>query len=217
VVAVARRAERLEALAARIRAGGGEALGRPADVTDEAQAPAVVAETLELFGRLDILVNSAGTIQAGDVEHADLAEWRRILEVNFLGSLYTCHAAVGAMKRQGHGNIVNIGSLACRETTPVFNPYASSKFALAAMTDGLRKEAGPHGVRVCLIAPGPTSTEVADGIVDPASREAIRAYITQDGAPEPADIADAVVYVAAAPPRVNISEMWIRATTDIAY
>jgi NADP-dependent 3-hydroxy acid dehydrogenase YdfG len=217
VAVVARRAERLQDLVDRIESAGGTALALPGDVTDEAVATGVVAQAIERFGRLDVLVNSAGTIQAGNVEHANLAQWRRILEVNFLGSLYTCHAAVGVMRAQGSGNIINIGSLACRETTPIYNPYATSKFALNAMTDGLRKEVGPHGVRVCMIAPGPTTTEVAEGIADPAHRDAIRAYINQEGALKPDDVADAVVYIAAAPPRVNISELWIRATTDVAY
>jgi NADP-dependent 3-hydroxy acid dehydrogenase YdfG len=85
------------------------------------------------------------------------------------------------------------------------------------MTDGLRQEVGPHGIRVCMIAPGPTRTEVAEGITDPAHREAIRAYINQPGALEPRDIAATVVFITSLPPRATISEVWLRATTDVAY
>lgn len=140
-----------------------------------------------------------------------------MLEINFLAALYTCHAAVGLMRAQRSGNIVNIGSLACRTTSPLYNSYATSKFALNAMTDGLRQEVGPHGIRVCMIAPGPTRTEIAEGITDPVHRDAIRAYIQQDGALEPADIAATVAFIVSLPRRVNISEVWIRATTDVLF
>ncbi len=217
VVAVARRAERLKGTVDRIEAAGGKAIALIGDVSDEQVATEVVGETVKRFGRLDILVNSAGTIQAGNVEHADTAQWRRVIEVNLLATLYTCHAALGPMRAQGSGYIINIGSLACRTTTPTYNPYATSKFGLNAMTDGLRQEMGPHGIRVCMIAPGPTRTEVAEGITDPAHREAIRAYTHQEGALEPQDVGATVVFITSMPPRVNISEVWIRATADVSY
>jgi NADP-dependent 3-hydroxy acid dehydrogenase YdfG len=217
VAAVARRAERLKRTVDRIEAAGGTAIALTGDVSREEVATAVVAETVKRFGRLDILVNSAGAIQAGTVTDADTAQWRQVIEVNLMASLYTCHAALGPMRAQGSGNIINIGSLACRSTSPIYNAYATSKFGLNAMTDGLRQEVGPHGIRVCMIAPGPTRTEVAEGITDPAHRDAIRAYITQEGALEPQDVAESVVFIVTRPPRANISELWIRATTDVAY
>ena len=217
VVAVARRAERLRNTIAAIEAGGGTGMALQGDVAEERVASDTVARALDRFGRLDILVNCAGVIQAGNVENADTQEWRRVFEVNLLAALYTCHAALKPMRAQGGGDIVNIGSLACRTTSPVYNAYATSKFALSAMTDGLRQEVGPHGIRVCMIAPGPTKTEVAEGISDPGHREAIRAYTHQPGALEPADVAAAVVYIVGSPARVNISELWIRATADVAY
>jgi NADP-dependent 3-hydroxy acid dehydrogenase YdfG len=217
VIAVARRADRLQKTVDTIAAAGGRAIASPGDVSDESVATQRVAEAVARFGRLDILVNSAGAAQAGNVGDANTAEWRRVIEVNLLATLYTCHAALGPMRAQGSGNIVNIGSLACRTTSPVYNPYATSKFALNALTDGLRQEAGPQGIRVCMIAPGPTKTEVAEGISDPAHREAIRAYTHQAGALQPTDVAASVVFIVSSPPRVNISELWIRATADTAY
>jgi NADP-dependent 3-hydroxy acid dehydrogenase YdfG len=217
VVAVARRADRLQKTVDAIAGAGGTAIPLPGDVSDEQMATRAVAQAVTRFGRLDILVNSAGAIQAGNVGDADTAQWRRVIEVNLLATLYTCHAALGPMRVQGSGNIVNIGSLACRTTSPVYNPYATSKFALNALTDGLRQEAGPHGIRVCMIAPGPTKTEIAEGIGDLDHREAIRAYTHQAGALEPNDIAAAVVFIVGSPARVNISELWIRATADVAY
>jgi NADP-dependent 3-hydroxy acid dehydrogenase YdfG len=217
VVVVARRAERLKETVDTIEAAGGTATALAGDVSEEKVATNVVAEAVKRFGRLDILVNSAGTMQAANVENADTAQWRRMIEVNLLATLYTCHAALGTMRTQGSGNIINIGSLACRTTSPVYNSYSTSKSGLNAMTDGLRQEVGPHGIRVCMIAPGPTRTEVAEGITDPAHREAIRAYVNQAGALEPQDVAATVVFITCLPARVNISEVWIRATTDVAY
>jgi NADP-dependent 3-hydroxy acid dehydrogenase YdfG len=217
VVAVARRADRLKITIERIEAAAGQGSALCGDVADEQFATSAVAETVKRYGRLDILVNSAGVMQAANVENADTAQWRRVLEVNFLAALYTCHAALGPMRAQGSGYIINIGSLACRTTTPVYNSYSTSKFALNAMTDGLRQEVGPHGIRVCMIAPGPTRTEVAENIIDKNHREAIRAYINQEGALLPEDIAATIVFMAGLPPRVNISELWVRATTDVAY
>jgi NADP-dependent 3-hydroxy acid dehydrogenase YdfG len=217
VVAVARRAERLQETVDAIERAGGTGIALVGDVSQENVATDVVVEAVKRFGRLDILVNSAGLIQAGNVENADTAQWRQILEVNLLAALYTCHAALGPMRAQGGGDIINVGSLACRTTSPIYNPYATSKFALNAMTDGLRQEAGPHGIRVCMIAPGPTRTEVAEGISDPAHREAIRAYTHQAGALDPQDVAGAVMFIVGSPARVNISELWIRATADVAY
>jgi NADP-dependent 3-hydroxy acid dehydrogenase YdfG len=217
VVVVARRAERLRATAERIEAAGVEALQVCGDVAVEQTAQGAVTAAMTHFGRLDILVNAAGIIQAANVEHADTAQWRRLFEVNVLASLYTCHAALAPMRAQGSGNIINIGSLACRQTSPVFNSYSASKYALNSMTDGLRQEANPHGVRVCMIAPGPTRTEVAEGITDAAYRDAIRTFTHQAGALEPGDVAETVVFIASAPQRVNISELWIRATADTSY
>jgi NAD(P)-dependent dehydrogenase (short-subunit alcohol dehydrogenase family) len=172
VVAVARRAERLRNTVGAIEAAGGTGIALQGDVTEERVASDTVARAVDRFGRLDILVNCAGVIQAGNVENADTEEWRRVFEVNVLAALYTCHAALKPMRAQGSGDIVNIGSLACRTTSPVYNAYATSKFALNAMTDGLRQEVGPHGIRVCMIAPGPTKTEVAEGISDAGHRRA---------------------------------------------
>lgn len=217
VVVVARRAERLEDTVARIEAEGSTALSVVGDVSQEPTAHEAVARTLERFGRLDILVNAAGVIQAGNVSNADTAQWRHVIEVNLLATLYMCHAVLPSMRAQGSGNIVNVGSLACRTTTPIYNPYATSKFGVFALTDGLRQEVGPLGIRVCMISPGATRTEVAEGITDPAHREAIRAYVNQEGALQPEDVAQTVVFITSLPARVNISEVYVRATTDIAY
>jgi NADP-dependent 3-hydroxy acid dehydrogenase YdfG len=216
VAVAARRADRLESLVKRIESAGGKALALPGDVVDEAVARSIVEQTVKKFGRLDILVNSAGIIQAGGVENANTDEWRRVLEVNLLATLYTCTAAIAPMRAQGGGDIINISSTAGRRAAAPFGPYSTSKFGLTGMTEGLRQEVGKYGIRVCIIEPGATATEVADSISDPNYRKAMQAHVSKDGAMKPEDVADAIVFVLSLPRRANVSQLLIRPTIDVA-
>jgi NADP-dependent 3-hydroxy acid dehydrogenase YdfG len=216
VAMVARRADRLNTLVDQIEGGGGRALALPGDVTDERVAQAVVTETLGRFGRLDILVNSAGIIDAGGVENAVTEQYRRVLDINLMASLYTSRAVIGPMRAQGGGDIINISSIAGRRAAALFNAYSASKFALTAMTEALRQEVARHGIRVCIIEPGATTTEVSAGVSDPTSRKFIAAHVSKEGAMKPEDVAAAIVFVAALPPRANVSELLIRPTSDAA-
>jgi NADP-dependent 3-hydroxy acid dehydrogenase YdfG len=214
VAVSARRADRLAALVKKIEAAGGKALALAGYVADEAVAKYVVAETIERFGRLDILVNSAGIIQPGGVENANTEAWRHVVEINLYATLYTCSAAISQMRTQGGGDIVNISSIAGRRASRPFNPYATSKFGLTAMTEGMRQEVGQYGIRVCIIEPGATTTEVSESIADTNTREHLRKHVSKDGAMKPEDVADAVVFVVSLPSRANVSEILIRPTID---
>jgi len=217
VVVSARRADRLKDLVGRLSAAGARALALPGDVAVEAIAKGLVADTVKTFGRLDILVNSAGVIQAGGVENANTAEWRRVIDINLLATLYTCSVAVPVMRAQGAGDIINISSTAGRRAaTGLYGPYSTSKFGLTAMTEGLRQEVGKHGIRVCIIEPGATTTEVAEGMTDPQHRQFMRQHVSKADAMKPEDIAAAILFVVRLPPRANVSEILIRPTTDTA-
>lgn len=216
VALVARRADRLNSLVGQIEAAGGKALALPGDVAQEEVAQGAVAETLKRFGRIDILVNSAGVIDSGGVENADTARWRRVLEINLMASLYTSRAVIGPMRAQGGGDIINISSTAGRRAAALFNAYSASKFGLTAMTEGMRQEVGRYGIRVCIIEPGATMTEVSEGIVDPTFRQSIRDHITKEGAMMPEDVAAAIMLVVSLPPRANVSQLLIRPTIDTA-
>jgi NADP-dependent 3-hydroxy acid dehydrogenase YdfG len=214
VTLVARRAERLKDLAATIEAAGGQALVHAADVTKEAEAAGAVEDTVQQFGGLDILVNAAGMTQTGKVENGVLDDWRYVFELNFWSSMYTARAAIPALK-EGGGDIVNISSTAGRHTVGAsFGPYASSKHALTAFNESLRAEVTLAGIRVSIIEPGATSTEIHEHIKDDRVRESTRAHIEKDGAMRPEDVADAIVFVVSLPPRVNISQMVIRPSVD---
>lgn len=214
VAVSARRADRLTALVQRIEAAGGTALALPGDVVDEALATAAVDKTVARFGKLDILVNSAGIIQAGGIENVDTAEYRRVFDVNLMATLYTCRAAIGPMKARGSGDIINISSLAATKSGPAFSAYAASKHALNSMTDGMRQEVGGHGIRVSIVMPGATSTEVFDNISNEKVRDAIKSHVSKDGAMAPNDVADAIMLIVGMPRRTNVSVIAIRPTVD---
>jgi NADP-dependent 3-hydroxy acid dehydrogenase YdfG len=214
VVVSARRADRLDELVRRIADEGGQAFAAPADVTDEAAAERVVGAALERFGRVDILVNSAGIMRHGGVENADVAEWRRVLDVNLMAVLHTCKAVIGPMRAQGGGDIVNITSLSARHAAAAFGAYSASKHGLAALTEGLRQEVGAAGIRVCAIEPGATVSEVAEGISDVNIRAFIQDYVSKEGVMQPEDVGAAIVWICSLPPRANVSLLRIRPTMD---
>ncbi len=216
VAVSARRADRLASLVSHIRNNGGDALALPGDVIEEHVAQAVVRDTLSRFGRLDILVNSAGVIDSGGVENADATRYRRVMDINLMATLYTCRAAIAPMRAQGGGDIINISSIAGRRAAALFNAYSASKFAVNAMSEALRQEVGRYGIRVCIIEPGATTTEVSAGVGDPNYRKFIQDHVSKEGAMKPEDVADAILFVASLPPRANVSELLIRPTIDTA-
>jgi NADP-dependent 3-hydroxy acid dehydrogenase YdfG len=211
-----RRKDRLDSLVRRIAAAGGKGLALPGDVSIEADATQAVKDTVARLGRIDVLINSAGINEAGGIESLPLELWRKVIDVNLMGTLYCCKAAVAAMKAQGSGDIINISSTAGRRAGARFGAYSTSKFGVNGLTECLRQEVGGAGVRVCVIEPGATTTEIADSISDPKAREAIRAHVTKEGAMAASDIADAIMFVVTLPRRANVSEMLIRPTIDTA-
>jgi NADP-dependent 3-hydroxy acid dehydrogenase YdfG len=214
VAVSARRADRLAALVKKIEAAGGEAFAIPGDAAVEAQAYAAVAQTISKFGKIDILINSAGILQSGGIETCNLDEYRRVMDVNLMGTVYTCKAALPAMKAQGGGDIVNISSQVARTAAPPFNAYAASKHALNAMSESLRREVCGDKIRVCVVMPGATATEVADSVSDPNVRTAMQAWVNKEGAVLPSEVADTVVFMLAMPKRVNIDLISIKPTIE---
>lgn len=214
VVVVARRAERLAALVEAIAADGGKAIAISGDVSQEAEAFRIVEDAIAQCGQLDILVNSAGIIDAGGLESLGLDQWRRVIDINLMGTIYSCKAALPQMKAQGSGDIINISSTAGRRAAGLMGAYSTSKFGLTGFTEGLRQEMGSYGVRVAIVEPGATRTEVADGISNPAMREAMRTHVSREGVMQPADIAEAIMLIVALPRRANVSQILIRPTDD---
>ena len=214
VVVAARRADRLAGLVDKVVQAGGTAHAIAADVSVEAEAIRTVEDTVAKFGRIDILINSAGVMQAGGVENCDLAEYRQVFDINLFATLYTSRAAITHMLRQGGGDIVNISSLAGRKGGAATSAYSASKHAVNSMTDGMRQELGDRNIRVSILMPGATTTEVGDSISDPNWRKAIQAHVSKEGAVLPSEIGDTIVFMLSLPRRVNISEISVRPTVD---
>jgi NADP-dependent 3-hydroxy acid dehydrogenase YdfG len=211
-----RRKERLDELVAQIEAAGGKGLALPGDVSKEADAFKAVADTVAQLGRLDIVINSAGVNEAGGVESLPLDLWRKVIDINLMGTIYTCAAAVPLLKAGGGGDIINISSTAGRKAGAAFASYSTSKFGLTGFTESLRQEVGQQGIRVCILEPGATETEIATSISDPKWREAIQGHVTKEGAMAAEDIADAILFVLALPRRANVCQIQVRPTIDIA-
>jgi len=158
VVISARRADRLRALANEIDPSGADVVPVVGDVTSEADRAALIATTLERFGRIDALVNNAGFGTRGPVETVPLDLVRKNYETNVFSIIALTQLVLPGMRARGDGCIVNIGSVAGQIARPLSSIYDSTKHALEAITDGLRGELKPFGVRVTLIRPGFIST-----------------------------------------------------------
>lgn len=208
----ARREDRISELAERVEEGGGTAVALPADVADEGQARAFVADAAERLGRLDMLVNNAGVMLLGPVEGADTADWRRMVEVNLLGLLWCTHAALPVMRAQGGGHIVNVSSVAGRVAGAGSAVYNMTKFGVHGFSEGLRQEAVDANVRVTIVAPGFVDTEL-QGHNQPPVLEATEKMRSQIGEVlRPEDIAEAILYAVTRPQHVDINELLVRPT-----
>jgi NADP-dependent 3-hydroxy acid dehydrogenase YdfG len=214
VALAARRLDRIEALAERITAAGGKAIAVQTDVGEEDQARAFIARTHSELGRLDVLVNNAGVMLLGPIEHADTEEWRRMIHANVFGVLYCTHAALPLMKAQGSGHIVNVSSVAGRVARAGSGVYNLTKWGVGAFSEALRQETVEMGIRVTLIEPGAVATELP-GHNRPDVLEAMAKNFAGVTPLESEDIARAVLYAIASPPNVAINEVLIRPSGQV--
>lgn len=217
VAVAARRKDRLDALAGRIRDAGGTALVLEADVTDQAQAEQAVRRTVEELGRLDTLVNNAGVMLLGPMESAPVEEWQRMVELNVLGLLYCTHAALPHLLQAAQdsprrvADVVNVSSVAGRHARAGSGVYNATKFGVGAFSESLRQEVTQRHVRVSLVEPGAVETELA-GHNRPEVQETLKARFASMERLQSEDVSDAVAYVVTRPRHVAINEVLIRPT-----
>jgi NADP-dependent 3-hydroxy acid dehydrogenase YdfG len=217
VVVAARRVDRLDALVKRIDDDGGRALAVEADVTDEEQARAAVAAAVERFDRLDTVVANAGVMLLGPIVDADVTEWRRMIELNTLGAMYTAHAALphllAAAEREPRrvADLVITSSVAGRRVRQGSGVYNASKHAVGAFAEALRMEVTQRHVRVSLIEPGATATELSSH-----NRPEIRDRMAERFAGmerlSADDIARTIAFVVTSPRHMAINEVLVRPT-----
>lgn len=217
VALVARRTDRLEILAGKIRGEGGTALALGANVTDERQARDAVEHAVSELGRLDTLVNSAGTMLLGPVVGAPGEEWQRMINLNLLGLLYCSHAALPHLLRAAENSprrvadLVNVSSVAGRVARSGSEVYNATKHGVGAFSESLRQEVTGRHVRVSLVEPGAVETELA-GHNRPDILERIRQRRAGVEVLQPEDIAEAVTHIVTRPRHVAVNELLVRPT-----
>ena len=213
----ARRRDRIEQLAERIREAGGTALVLEVDVTSQAQAAEAVERTVAELGRLDTLVNNAGVMLLGPAEQAPLEEWQRMVDLNLTGLLHCAHAALPhllAAAQDGPrrvADMVNVSSVAGRHARAGSAVYNATKFGVGAFSEALRQEVNARHVRVSLVEPGAVETELV-GHNRPEVQEVVKDRFAGVERLKSEDIADAIAYVVTRPRHVAVNELLVRPT-----
>ncbi len=204
----ARRTDRLEALAAELRATGSEVITRRLDVTDRADVAAFADAGRAAFGPVDVIVNNAGVMPLSPMASLKTDEWDRMVDVNIKGVLYGIAAVLPEMIARGSGQIINIASIGALQVSPTAAVYCATKYAVRAISDGLRQEHGT--IRVTCIHPGVVESELASTITDPAAAELMRSY--RAIALQPDAIGRAVRFAIEQPGDVDVNEIVVRPT-----
>jgi len=220
VAVVARRKDRLEVLADRMRSRGGDAFVVDADVTQEEAARGAVDRTVEHFGRLDVVINNAGLMLLGPIPGADTNEWMRMIDVNVRGVMFCAHAALPHLQRAAVNgprqvaDLVNVSSVAGRTARATAGAYNATKFAVNAFTEALRQEVTAKFVRISVVEPGLVETELRTH-----NRPEIQEMLAKSrNIPNPlqsGDVADAIAYVVTRPRHVAINEVLIRPSEQV--
>jgi NADP-dependent 3-hydroxy acid dehydrogenase YdfG len=212
VVLGARRTDKLDAIVKDITLAGGEAKAFATDVTKEADVDALIASAISSFGKIDVLVNNAGLMAIAPLSVVKTEEWNRMIDINIKGLLYGVAAALPVFQKQGSGHFINIASVA---GIKVFSPggtvYSGTKFAVRAISEGLRHEVG-GAIRTTTIQPGAIDSELKFGTSDKASRDFVVEFYKQA---IPADsVARAIAFAIEQPAEVDINEIVLRPTVQ---
>mgnify|MGYP003110048950 CR=1 FL=1 len=206
----ARRTERLAQLTKSLQESGGMVQYRALDVTSAEDVAAFARFALDTFGRIDVLVNNAGVMPLSPLKALKVNEWDQMIDVNIRGVLHGIAAVLPTMEQQGHGQIINISSIGGLSVSPTAAVYCATKFAVRAITDGLRQETDT--IRATVICPGVVESELADTISDDSARTAMKEFrriaITPDA------IARAIAYAVEQPNDVDVSEIVVRPTAS---
>jgi len=211
VILGARRVERLETIANDIRKSKGEVDIQAIDVTRREDLTLFVKKAQDRFGRLDVLIGNAGLMPLSPLDDLRVDEWDRMIDVNIKGVLYGIAAALPVFRKQGSGHFITVSSVAGHRVAPTGAVYSGTKFAVRAISEGLRQEAGDK-IRVTIISPGAVESELAETISNPEVKKRIQDY-RKMAIPAEA-IASAMAYAIGQPCNVDVSEVLIRPTAQ---
>ncbi|RKG99805.1 SDR family oxidoreductase [Corallococcus carmarthensis] len=207
VVLGARRLERLEPLVERITKAGGEAIATRMDVRRREDVAGLVRLACEHHGRLDVLISNAGSLAVSPLDDLRVDDWEELVDTNIKGVLYGIAAALPVFRKQGFGHFINTASTAAHRIVPGQAIYAGTKFAVRAISEGLRQEAGAT-LRVTVISPGMTRTGFMEHVKDPELRARMEIAIPPDA------IARAMAFAIEQPPDVDVGEVIVRPTAQ---
>lgn len=211
IVLGARRTDRLAAIVTDIRAAEGSARFRALDVTQLDSMRQFVAFAEEMHGRVDVMINNAGVMPLSRLDASKVDEWDRMIDVNIRGVLHGIAACLAGMQARRSGHFINMASIGGHTVSPTAAVYCATKFAVRAISEGLRLEVGAD-IRVSVISPGVTESELAESISDPVGREEMCAF--RKGAIPAAAIARAIRFAVAEPAEIDISEIIVRPTAS---
>lgn len=204
----ARRENRLAALAEELRFNGAEVAIKALDVTRREDVTQFVDYALEKWGRVDVMINNAGIMPLSPIASLKVEEWDQMIDVNIKGVLYGIAAVLPTMLTQQRGHIINTASIGALAVSPTAAVYCATKFAVRAISDGLRQENSQ--LRVTCVHPGVVESELASTITDPEAAEAMRHY--RAIALQPDAIGRAVRYAIEQPEEVDVNEIVVRPT-----
>jgi NADP-dependent 3-hydroxy acid dehydrogenase YdfG len=213
VVLGARRADRIEKLTKEIKDSGGKALAVAVDVTQRDQVKGLVASAVEQFGRVDVILNNAGIMPLSTMDSLHVDEWDKMIDVNIKGVLNGIAAVLPYMKEQKSGQIINTSSVAGHKVFNGSAVYSATKFAVRALTEGLRMEVKPYNIRTTIVCPGAVRTELLEHITDEDVRRANEDYVGAVGI-SPERFARVVAFAISQPEDVDINEIIFRPTSQ---
>lgn len=212
LVLAARREERLKKLQDEIQKNSGQAIFKITDVTSHIQMEELADATIKEYGKIDVLINNAGIMPQSKLYKKKIDEWDRMIDVNIKGVLYGIAAVLPYMREQKSGHIISLSSLAGYGVWPASSVYSATKFAVRAITEGLRKEELRNNIRTTIISPGAVNTELTETITDTNLKTAFDEIYK--GAIEADRIARAIAFAIEQPDDVAVSELIIRPTSS---
>ncbi len=213
VVLGVRRSDRIKSLAADITKAGGKATAVVTDVTKREDVRKLVDSAVATYGRIDVLINNAGVMPLSPLERLRVDEWDQMIDVNLKGVLYGIAAALPYMTKQKSGHIINLSSVAGHKLFGGSAVYSATKFAVRALSEGLRQEMASYNIRTTIISPGAVKTELLDHISEQDVQKANQDYVAQVGVP-PETFARMVAFAISEPEEVGINEILFRPTAQ---
>lgn len=211
VVLGARRVDRIQSLAQELIDKDGKALAMATDVTRHDDVKALVDAAVQTFGRVDVMLNNAGLMPHSPLERLKIDDWNQTIDVNIKGVLYGIAAALPHMKQQKSGQIINVASVAARIVRPGSAVYAATKSAVLMISEGLRQEVKPYGLRTTILSPGAVATELPNSITEPDIAGFIGKFYEEIAIPAES-FARAVAFAISQPPEVDVNEILFRPT-----